>query len=237
VADERPALSPDEELAALRKEFDDFRSTMAARVSTRPTGDIEQTIRSTAKAGALLMQGQTVSRTTYPVLWQWAQDQGLVITNLFGSGDGSTTFVLPDFRGRVTIGVGTLGSDTYALGNAGGGAFVSLSISNMPSHDHSINGSTGSTGGHTHGFGTSTNGGHSGHTNAPSSVSVATGGAGSTNFPSFYNNFFGDHSHSGGTDNQGNHSHGVTLDVLPNGSGNAFDNRQPYIALNWMIYT
>jgi microcystin-dependent protein len=238
VPDDRPVLTADEQLAALQKDYDDFKSTALARLSTRPTGDFEPTFRSTAKAGSLFCLGQTLNRVDYPVLWQWAQDQGIAgVSNLFGNGNGTTTFTLPNLAGRVPIGVGTLGSDVYALGNAGGTAFVSLSTSQMPSHDHNINGSTNSASGHTHGFGTSTNGGHGGHTNAPSTVSVATGGAGSTNFPSFYNNFFGDHSHSGGTDNQGSHSHGLSLDVLSNGSGTSFDNRQPYFALNWMIFT
>jgi microcystin-dependent protein len=237
MPDDRPVLTADEQLAALQKDHDDFKSTVLARLSTRPTGDFEPTFRSVAKTGALFCLGQTLNRVDYPVLWQWAQDQGIVgVTNLFGNGNGTTTFTLPNLAGRVPIGVGTLGSDVYALGNAGGTAFPSLSTSQMPSHTHQVSDNTGTTGGHTHGFGTSTDGGHGGHTNAPSTVAVATGGAGSTSFPSFYNNFFGNHSHAGGTDNQGGHFHAMNFPSDPTGSGSAFDNRQPYFALNWMIF-
>lgn len=237
MADDRPILSSDEQLAEVTKQLEDLRTTVLARLATRPTGDIEQTLRTTAKAGALLMQGQTILRLTYPLLWQWAQDQSLVgVANLFGNGDGSTTFTLPDLRGRVLVGVGTLGTDTYALGNVGGSAFKTLTVANLANHDHNgIATSTGTTGGHTHGFGTSSDGGHGGHTNAPASTPAFAAGGGS--LPTFYNNFYGTHSHSGGTDNQGNHSHSVTVDVNPTGSGTAFDGRPPYFALNWMIYT
>lgn len=237
MADDRVLETPDEQLARVTKEFEDLRSTVLARLATRPTGDIEPTVRSTAKAGTLILNGQTPLRSDYPALWQWVQDNGLILANLFTNGNGTTTFGIPNFAGRIPVGVGTLGSDVYALGNAGGAAFLTLAVANLPSHDHNVSGSSNGAGGHTHGFGTSSDGGHSGHTNAPSSVGVATGGASTTNFPSFYNNNFGTHSHTGGTDNQGSHSHTINVDVSPTGSGTAFDNRQAYIAINWMIYT
>lgn len=42
--------------------------------------------------------GQTLLRSAYPELWQFAQDNNLVGT-LFGEGDGSTTFTVTDIRG------------------------------------------------------------------------------------------------------------------------------------------
>lgn len=48
--------------------------------------------------GFLLCNGQQVSRTTYSDLYA-------VIGNNFGSGNGSTTFHVPDFRGRFLRGV------------------------------------------------------------------------------------------------------------------------------------
>lgn len=42
--------------------------------------------------------GQTLLRSSYPELWEFAQDNGLVGT-LFGSGNGSTTFTVTDIRG------------------------------------------------------------------------------------------------------------------------------------------
>jgi microcystin-dependent protein len=235
VADDRPVLTSDEQLAQVTKDLEDLRTTVLARLSTRPTGDLEPTFRSTPKAGALFCLGQTLNRVDFPILWQWAQDQGIVgVTNLFGNGNGTTTFTLPNLAGRVPVAVGTLGSDVYALGNAGGQAFTTLSISQMPSHDHGITGGTGSAGGHTHGFSTSSDGSHGGHTSGTTNVTQS--GSGIT-LPAAYNNSGGGHSHGGGTDNQGSHSHSVTIDITNTGSGSAFDNRQPYFALNWMIYT
>ena len=43
--------------------------------------------------------GQTLLRSSYPELWQFAQDNGLV-GKLFGTGDGSTTFTVTDIRGN-----------------------------------------------------------------------------------------------------------------------------------------
>ena len=43
--------------------------------------------------------GQELLRSSYPELWQFAQDNDLVGT-LFGEGDGSTTFTVTDIRGN-----------------------------------------------------------------------------------------------------------------------------------------
>lgn len=65
--------------------------------------------------GFLLCQGQAVSRTTYTELFS-------VIGTSFGSGDGTTTFNLPDMRETVPVGVGendvqTIANhDVYTLG-------------------------------------------------------------------------------------------------------------------------
>ena len=109
------------------------------RTWRRPTGDLEPSLMSVAKPNTLICNGQAVSRATYAALWAWVQLNGLVGSGLpFGAGDGSTTFTLPDFRGRTPIGVGTLGSDTYGLGNTGGTARSVLTTAQMPSHDHNV---------------------------------------------------------------------------------------------------
>lgn len=74
-------------------------------------GEIKAYGGSTIPAGWLLCDGQAVSRTTYPELFS-------VIGTTYGSGDGSTTFNVPDLRGRVITGVGTLSGNTYTLGEA-----------------------------------------------------------------------------------------------------------------------
>ena len=65
----------------------------------------------TAPSGFLLCNGQAVSRTTYAALFA-------VLGVVFGSGDGSTTFTLPDYRDRSPIGAGT----AYSANSKGGSA-------------------------------------------------------------------------------------------------------------------
>lgn len=55
-------------------------------------------------------------------------------------GNGIQTFGLPDLRGRVAVGTGT-GSDgtTITLGEVAGTETASMTINNMPSHNHNGN--------------------------------------------------------------------------------------------------
>ena len=55
-----------------------------------------------------------------------------VIGTTYGTGDGSTTFNLPDLRDRFPVGAG----DTYDAGDTGGEAEVTLTSNQMPSHNH-----------------------------------------------------------------------------------------------------
>jgi microcystin-dependent protein len=84
----------------------------------------------TAPAGYLLCDGAAVSRTTYAALFA-------VIGGTYGVGNGSTTFNVPDCRGRASIGVGTGSGLTFrALGGQIGEENHLLSIAEMPSHNH-----------------------------------------------------------------------------------------------------
>lgn len=98
----RTVEDPVQALGSLRKQFDDYTSTANARITSRPTGTMEPTFATTAKAGTLLCNGQAVSRTTYPLLWQWVQDSGALASGAFGVGNGSTTFTVPNLTGKVT---------------------------------------------------------------------------------------------------------------------------------------
>lgn len=81
-----------------------------------------------------------------PSQWSFAQGQTIGISQnqalfaLIGTnfgGNGSTTFQLPDLRGRVVIGQGQgPGLPVYTVGEVGGLDNVSLNISNLPSHTH-----------------------------------------------------------------------------------------------------
>lgn len=248
---DRPLEEMEEMIARLNTELADFRTTVLARLSTRPTGTIEPTILSTAPAGTLLMQGQTVNRATYPVLWAWAQANGRVVTGLFGVGNGTTTFTLPDFRGRFLIASGTLGANTYVPGSLGGDDAINLTTSQLAAHSHTFSfgsagthnhGGTGSTGSHSHGGSVSTDGSHGGHSSGTTNVTQS--GSGVT-LPASYSASGGSHSHSITTDSAGSHSHSISdsgshthsFDIDDTGTGAAIDIRPPYIGGNWLIYT
>jgi microcystin-dependent protein len=99
-----------------------------------PTGGVSMFAGATAPDGWLLCDGTAVSRTTYARLYG-------VIGTTYGSGDGSTTFNLPDLRGRAPYGKGT-NTDNDALGENDGVAEASrtpkhtLTTAEIPSHSH-----------------------------------------------------------------------------------------------------
>lgn len=80
--------------------------------------------------------------------WAYCEGQLLPIsqnTALFSilgttyGGDGRTTFALPDLRGRSPIQHGTgPGLPTFRLGQRGGNENTTLTVNNIPSHDHQI---------------------------------------------------------------------------------------------------
>ena len=64
-------------------------------------GTVQYTYEATAPYGWLFLQGQTLSRTTYKKLWDWASANNYVGSGKpFGAGDGSTTFTLPNLGGE-----------------------------------------------------------------------------------------------------------------------------------------
>ncbi len=77
-----------------------------------PTGIVEFYAGSSTPAGYLMCDGAAVSRTTYSALFE-------VISTTYGSGDGSTTFNLPDLRQRFPLGKSVSGTGS-TLGSTGG---------------------------------------------------------------------------------------------------------------------
>lgn len=62
-------------------------------------GDVKQSLRNANHGNWFLCNGQAISRTQYPILFS-------IIGTGFGAGDGTTTFNLPDYRGKFLRGLG-----------------------------------------------------------------------------------------------------------------------------------
>ena len=75
-----------------------------------------------------------------------AISQNTALFSILGTtygGNGTTTFALPDLRGRAPIGAGNgTGLSPVVLGQQGGNQNVSILASNMPAHNHLVNVST-----------------------------------------------------------------------------------------------
>lgn len=82
----------------------------------------------------LICDGRAVSRTTYADLFA-------LLGTTFGAGNGSTTFNLPDLRGRVPLGVGTAspavpGGTAHTRGQKAGEETHQLTVAELAQHSH-----------------------------------------------------------------------------------------------------
>lgn len=95
-----------------------------------PTGAINAYAGSIAPTGWLLCDGAAVSRATYADLFA-------LIGTTYGIGDGTSTFNLPDLKGRVPVGKAATG--TFAsLAATGGAETHTLTTAQIPSHQHNV---------------------------------------------------------------------------------------------------
>jgi microcystin-dependent protein len=115
-----------------------------------PSGTILDTAATTAPSGWLFCHGQAISRTTYSSLF-------LAIGTTYGVGNGSTTFNLPDTRGRTRASKDDMGGSPAlrltpggsgiagtTLGATGGAETHTLTVAQLAVHTHS-------DAGHSHG--------------------------------------------------------------------------------------
>ena len=181
-----------------------------------------------APTGWLICDGTAVSRATYPSLFS-------AVGTTYGAGDGSTTFNLPDTRGRVIASKHTSGT-FQTLGATGGEETHTTTVNEMPSHNHGgVTGNTQPTAGndspdHTHQTSVTVNdnNGASGIIGgltrvAGKGITVGEGTAGLA-FASGGRSAFHSHTIS-------SHSHTVSSQ----GGGAAHNNLQPYIVFNHII--
>jgi len=96
-------------LSSLKQFYDVIRTS----IDTERSGVVKDFAGNTIPAGYLLCDGAAVSRTTYAALFA-------AIGTLWGVGDGSTTFNLPNMNGRFTVGFDGSEADYNTVGNTGG---------------------------------------------------------------------------------------------------------------------
>jgi len=118
------------------------------------TGTVLPFAGTTAPNGWLLCNGQAINRADFPNLFA-------TIGTTYGAGNGTTTFNVPDVRGRVVAGKddmggtaagrltntgnGNPGINGATLGAAGGADRHTLTVAQMPAHSHTVNNSASTT--------------------------------------------------------------------------------------------
>lgn len=214
--------------AAIRSKGEDVLAL--ARV---PAGMVMHFAGAAAPSGWLVCDGSAVSRAYYADLFS-------AIGTVYGAGDGSTTFNLPDLRGEFLRGLDSgRGVDAArALGSAQGEAYKSHthtgSSSNTGSHTHTGSVTVNSNGAHTHTVsGTAASAGAHTHTvrmyaSSGGSVSASTAGL-ESNYAGNNDNRLvdlanralssGDHTHtvSGSAASNGAHTHTGSASIVSSG--------------------
>lgn len=153
----------------------------------------------------LVCNGAEVSRTTYAKLFE-------IIGTNYGAGNGSTTFNLPDKRGRVSVGLNNNDTNFNALGKKGGHKA-------LQEHNHGFSGTTATSGEHN----------HTGNT-----LEVAMKTSDYTRDCARNLSSSADYYNVTITNNAGSHNHTFNGTTANAGTGNA-GNLQPYETDNWII--
>jgi microcystin-dependent protein len=206
---------------ALESTQTNISTAIAALEALLPAGLVWPYAGSSAPAGFLLCYGQAIDRTTYGDLFA-------AIGTTYGSGDGSTTFNVPDLRGRTIAGQDDMGgSSANRLTGVTGSVNGDTLGGTGGAETHALSGAE--TGPHTHGagsyaVGTSiTNGANVVHGASVEDVSSSGDGAEGIN---------------GATVSSLSLASGaVSGTSASGGSGSAHNNVQPTIILNYIIKT
>ena len=182
----------------------DFSGANLTGIEGIPTGTIVPWSASSVPTGFLECNGANVSRSTYSGLFA-------VIGTTYGSGDGSSTFGLPDLQDNVAVGK----SNNKALASTGGANTVS-STGNISGSTANATLSTAQLASHSHPQGRG-NPGSVSNQGASNPPQLAGGGPGNT----------------GSAGSGGGHSHNMSA----NFSGDATSVVQPFLTVIYIIKT
>lgn len=185
-------------------------------------GEVKMWSAATAPDKWLLCNGVAISRTTYSTLFA-------LIGSTYGEGDGTTTFNLPDFRGRAPIGAGQgSGLTNRTLGTSLGEEAHGNTIAENGPHEHTGASHSHLSGAHKHGqrvggasLAFKNAYGGSGEFYSPGQPTDASGGRLYTDTDGG-----GIPTSSGGTNNTGSSGSGAPHNTMP-----------PSLVVNFIIYS
>jgi microcystin-dependent protein len=160
-----------------------------------------------APQGWLVCDGSTLSISQFSALYA-------LLGTTYG-GDGVTSFKLPDLRGRTVLGSGSgPGLSTYENGTAGGVESITLNIMQMPQHTHIAMANVSNA--------------QASLTSPTAGSSIAAPGTGGGRAPFVATNGF-----AAAAPNVA--LNGGTVTNMPMGGSSPHENRQPYMALTYII--
>jgi microcystin-dependent protein len=203
------------ELAAALGDDANFATTITNALS--PVGSVTAYALATPPAGWLLCDGTVHDISSYPAL-------GAGLGSTYG-GNGTTTFAVPNLKGRMPVGLDSAQTEFDALAETGGAKTHTLTQAQMPSHTHTQNA-------HNHGI-----------TQSPHSHTVGADRgwfAGFGTDTSLYDIVLG----RGYVGYGAMGTSGVNANISINnntatnqntGGGEAHNNLQPYIVMNYII--
>ena len=204
-----------------------------------PPGTITAFAGISAPNGWLICNGVAVSRTTFAALFA-------ALGTLYGQGNGSSTFNLPNLLGRTVVGWTSGENEFNALGRVGGSKTHALTQTEMPRHTHIQNSHNHTQDSHNH---TLTDPGHTHSTNTRGDDGSTLAGTTNTyRFTDAVNPTLNTSSSTTGitlsattATNQAatatNQFSGGTATTQVGADGAAHNNLQPYISLNYIIKT
>jgi microcystin-dependent protein len=175
---------------------------------------------SSAPTGWLICDGSAVSRTTYSGLFA-------ICGTTYGVGDTTTTFNIPNLKGKTPVGYNSAEGEFDALGETGGAKTVTLTTTSMPAHTHTVDPASATTG-------------SSGLTLTVGSNECLEYESSGSHLTIVRPDGYGSDGNVSLGAGSGSHTHSIDIPSTTSssaGSDGSHNNLQPYLTLNYIIKT